>query len=128
MSLTKLLVDEPTLSNSDTVALLALMCLVVARLESRLDAQGRLIPLDRQDRTLWDRQLINQGLAYLGRTAQMETARAGRYHLEAAIASRHCDADRFEETDWPSICNLYDRLIEAAPSPLAELNRAVAVS
>ncbi len=119
MSLTKLLVDEPTLSNSDTVALLALMCLVVARLESRLDAQGHLIPLDRQDRSLWDRQLIDQGLAYLGRTAQMETVRAGRYHLEAAIASRHCDADRFEETDWPSICNLYDRLIEASPSPLA---------
>lgn len=128
MALTKLLVDEPTLSNSDTVALLALMCLVVARLESRLDAQGHLIPLDRQDRSRWDRQLINQGLAYLGRTAQMETVRAGRYHLEAAIASRHCDADCFEETDWPSICNLYDRLIEAAPSPLAELNRAVAVS
>ncbi len=128
MSLTRLLVDQPTLSNSDTVALLALMCLVVARLESRLDAQGHLIPLDRQDRSLWDRQLINQGLAYLGRTAQMETVRAGRYHLEAAIASRHCDADHFEETDWPSICNLYDRLIEAEPSPLAELNRAVAVS
>lgn len=128
MALTKLLVDEPTLSNSDTVALLALMCLVAARLDSRIDDEGHLIPLDRQDRSRWDRQLINQGLAYLGRTAQMDTVQAGRYHLEAAIASRHCDAATFDETDWPSICNLYDRLLEAAPSALAQLNRAVAVS
>ena len=128
MSLTKLLIDAPTLSNSDTVALMALMCLVAARLESRVDADGNLIPLDRQDRARWDRGLISQGLAYLGRTTLMETVQAGRFHLEAAIASRHCDAASFAETNWPSICNLYDRLIEVAPSPLAKLNRAVAIS
>ena len=128
MALTKLLVDEPTLSNSDTVALLALMCLVAARLESRVGDDGHLIPLDRQDRSRWDRGLISQGLGYLGRTMQMETVQAGRYHLEAAIASRHCDAASFAATDWPSICNLYDRLSEVAPSPLVKLNRAVAIS
>ena len=53
---------------------------------------------------------------------------ASRYHLEAAIAARHCSAREFEETEWTSICSLYDRLLEVAPSPLAELNRAVALS
>jgi RNA polymerase sigma-70 factor (ECF subfamily) len=58
----------------------------------------------------------------------METVVAGRYHLEAAIAARHCAAHEFAETDWASICSLYDRLLERGPSPLTELNRAVAVS
>jgi len=58
----------------------------------------------------------------------METAVASRYHLEAAIAARHCAARSFSETDWASICSLYDRLLELGPSPLAELNRAVALS
>jgi len=92
MSFAKLLVDEPGLSNSDTVALLALMCLVAARLESRVDDEGRLIPLDRQDRALWDRSLIDQGMVYLGRSSHMDAVAAGRFHLEAAIAARHCSA------------------------------------
>ena len=58
----------------------------------------------------------------------METVVASRYHLEAAIAARHCGAREFALTDWGSICSLYDRLLEVAPSPLAELNRAVALS
>lgn len=128
MFLTKLVVDAPDLSNSDTVALLALMCFGAARLESRVDADGRLIPLDRQDRALWDRALIRRGFAYLARSADMDRVRAGPYHLEAAIASRHCSAESFEDTDWTSICHLYDRLLEVQPSPVAELNRAVAIS
>ena len=128
MSFAKLLLDEPDVSNSDTVALLALMCLVAARLESRVDVDGRLVPLDLQDRSRWDRLLINMGMMYLGRTTQMDAVAAGRFHLEAAIAARHCSADTFEETDWLSICNLYDRLLDVAPSPVTELNRAVAIS
>lgn len=128
MSLTKLLVDEPSVSSSATVALLALMCFNAARLESRTDGGGRLVPLDEQDRSLWDRDLIGGGFALLRRSSGMETVRAGRYHLEAAIAARHCQAATFEETDWPSICNLYDRLLEVAPSPMTRLNRAVAIS
>ncbi len=128
MFLVKLLVDEPFVSDSETVALMALMCFNSARLESRLDADGRLVPLDHQDRTLWDHKLIRQGYGYLQRTARMPQIAASRYHFEAAIAARHCSAQTFDATDWDSICNLYDRLLEVAPSPLAELNRAVAIS
>jgi RNA polymerase sigma-70 factor (ECF subfamily) len=126
--LAKLLADTPDLSNSDTVALLALMCFGAARLESRVDSEGRLIPLDQQDRALWDQALIRQGFVYLARSADMDRVAGGPYHFEAAIASRHCSASTFAETDWTSICRLYDRLLEIAPSPLTELNRAVAIS
>ena len=128
MSLTQLLVDEPALSDSNTVALLALMCFAAARLDSRVDDDGRLVPLDRQDRSLWNRELINRGFLNLQRSSEMEAVWAGRYHLEAAIAARHCSADSFEATDWESICNLYDRLLEVVPSALTRLNRAVAIS
>jgi len=126
--LTKLLVDAPSVSNSSTVALLALMCFAEARADSRIDARGRLVPLDAQDRSSWDRSLIRDGFRHLARSAEMELVRADRYHLEAAIAARHCSAPTFADTDWGSICNLYDRLVEIDPSPLTRLNRAVAVS
>lgn len=128
MSLTKLLVDEPSVSTSETVALLSLMCFGTARLDSRVGSDGQPVPLDQQDRTLWDRGLISDGFAYLRRSSEMEAVQASRYHLEAAIGARHCSAASFDETDWGSICNLYDRLLEAAPTPLTRLNRAVAIS
>jgi RNA polymerase sigma-70 factor (ECF subfamily) len=128
MNLTQLLADEPSLCRSDTLALLALMCFQAARLASRLDAEGRLVPLDRQDRSRWDRRLIGRGYGLLVRASGMEAVVAGRYHLEAAIAARHCEAVDFAATDWGSICSLYDRLLEVAPSPPAALNRAVAIS
>lgn len=128
MYLTQLLADEPVLCTSDTRALLALMCLHAARLDSRIDAEGGVVPLDRQDRSRWDRALIARGFECLVRASRMGTTVASRYHLEAAIAARHCGARDFAETDWGSICSLYDRLLEVAPSPLTELNRAVALS
>ncbi len=128
MLLTQLLVDESSVSNSQTVALLALMCFNAARLESRLDEDGHLVPLDQQDRSRWDSALVQRGYTYLRRSSQMESVAATRYHLEAAIASLHCSATTFHETDWVSICRLYDRLLEVAPSPVVELNRAVALS
>ncbi len=128
MALTQLIVEEPSLATSDTRALLALMCFNASRLPARVDAAGRLVPLDRQDRALWDRALTRRGYSELVRASQMEAVYASRYHLEAAIAARHCEAESFEVTDWNSVCSLYDRLIEVAPSPMAELNRAVAVS
>jgi RNA polymerase sigma-70 factor (ECF subfamily) len=128
MSLAKLLVDEPSLSNGNTVALLALMCFGAARLDSRIDEDGQLVPLDRQDRALWDRRLIDRGFEYLAQSSRMESVQASEYHLEAAIAARHCSARTFADTDWASICRLYDRLLEIAPSPLTSLNRAVALS
>jgi RNA polymerase sigma-70 factor (ECF subfamily) len=128
MALTQLIAEEPRLATSDTRALLALMCFNASRLRARVDASGRLVPLDRQDRTLWDRALIRRGYSELVRASQMEAVYASRYHLEAAIASRHCQAESFQATDWASVCSLYDRLVEVAPSPMAELNRAVAIS
>lgn len=128
MELTQLVADEPSLCSSDTLGLLALMCFQAARMDSRLDENGDVVPLDRQDRSRWDRALIGRGYACLVRASQMEAVVASRYHLEAAIAARHCEAREFAETDWASICSLYDRLVELAPSPLAELNRAVALS
>jgi RNA polymerase sigma factor (sigma-70 family) len=128
MDLTQLLVDEPRLCTSDTLGLFALMCFHAARMDSRIDADGGLVPLDRQDRTRWDRELIGRGYGALVRASQMETVAATRYHLEAAIAARHCSAHEFADTDWASICSLYDRLLELGPSPVAELNRAVALS
>ena len=128
MYLTRLLVDEPSLANSNTLALLALMCFNAARMDSRTDEEGHLVPLDRQDRSKWDRALIARGFGLLARASQMEAVYASRYHLEAAIAARHCQAANFDETDWSSVCNLYDRLLEVALSPMAELNRAVAIS
>jgi RNA polymerase sigma factor (sigma-70 family) len=128
MDLVQLLADEPSLCRSDTLGLLALMCFHAARLDSRIDANGDVVPLDRQDRSRWDRALIGRGYDALVKASRMEAVVASRYHLEAAIAARHCAARDFAETDWGSICSLYDRLLERGPSPLAELNRAVAVS
>jgi RNA polymerase sigma-70 factor (ECF subfamily) len=128
MALTQLLADHPAIATSDTLALLAIMCFNAARLESRLDDEGRLVPLDRQDRRLWDRALIGQGYRCLVRSAELDASAAGRFHLEAAIAARHCSAASFEDTDWDSICKLYDRLLELDASPMVVLNRAVAVS
>ena len=128
MYLAQLLAGEPSLASSDTLALLALMCFNAARMDSRLDGEGCLVPLDRQDRSRWDRTLIGRGFGYLVRASRMDAVVASRYHLEAAIASRHCAAGDFASTDWASICRLYDRLLEVAPSALAELNRAVALS
>ncbi|MEN8145761.1 MAG: sigma-70 family RNA polymerase sigma factor [Gemmatimonadota bacterium] len=128
ISLTQLLVDEPQMSNGNTVALLALMCFAAARFDSRVDESGQPIPLDEQNRTLWDQALIRRGLGLLNRSSQRAAGLASRYHLEAAIAARHCGAKTFGATDWHSICNLYDRLLEVYPSPLTRLNRAVAIS
>ena len=128
MVLTQLLADEASIASSDTLALLALMCFNAARLESRLDEAGRLVPLDRQDRSLWDKAVIRQGYQCLVRSARMDAEAASRFHVEAAIAARHCSATSFDDTDWVSICKLYDRLLDVAPSPMVRLNRAVAVS
>lgn len=128
MVLTQLLADDGSIATSDTLALLGLMCFNAARLESRLDQDGRLVPLDGQDRSRWDRALIRQGYQCLVRSSQLDESAASRFHLEAAIAARHCSASSFAETDWVSICHLYDRLLEQTSSPMVVLNRAVAMS
>ncbi len=107
-------------------ALLALLLLTEARRAARTDVAGEPVLLPDQDRTLWDQAQIAQGLAELRRAARHE--HAGRYFLQAAIAAEHAGAARAADTDWPTIVGLYDALIRLAPSPVARLNRLVAVS
>jgi RNA polymerase sigma factor (sigma-70 family) len=110
----------------ETAALLALMYLDAARLDSRVDGAGRLLLLEEQDRSLWDEELIHIGVAYLQRAARGETF--SRYHAEAAIAAEHCLAPTYRETRWDEIARLYQILDGIAPSPLNTLNRAIAIA
>lgn len=106
--------------------LLALMLLHHSRSCTRLGASGDLVPLESQDRTLWDLRLIAEG------TALLETAlrrrRPGPYQLQAAVAALHCEAPSFADTDWRQIVLLYRALIGMRPNPVFELNRIVALS
>jgi RNA polymerase sigma factor (sigma-70 family) len=114
--------------------LLALMLLSHARLAARLDPEGRLVTLDRQDRGLWDRRQIAEGVRVLqsALATQTEQRRPGRYQLQAAIAALHDDAPCPGDTDWPQILAWYDELIALSDDPVrqdpaAVLGRAVAV-
>jgi RNA polymerase sigma factor (sigma-70 family) len=114
--------------------LLALMLLNHARLPARLDAEGRIVTLDRQDRRLWDTRQIAEGVRVLQSALAMQTAqrRPGRYQVEAAIAALHDDAATAKETDWPQILAWYDDLValtedSVRQDPAAVLGRAVAV-
>ena len=110
--------------------LLALMLLNHARLAARLDAQGRIVTLDRQDRSLWDSREIAEGVRVL--QSALAVQRFGRYQIEAAIAALHADAESAEETDWSQILAWYDDLVALTEDPVrqdpaAVLGRAVAV-
>lgn len=106
--------------------LVALMELQASRTAARLDAQGQPVLLAAQDRSRWDRLLIRRGMAALDRATALG-GEDGVYVLQAAIAACHARAATAEQTDWPRIAALYARLAQAAPSPVVELNRAVAV-
>jgi RNA polymerase sigma-70 factor (ECF subfamily) len=124
--LTTLLVEHPAGNQPKTHALLSLMLLAGARLSARVDAEGNLLLLAEQDRSLWDRAMIQRGLAYLNRSAAGEEI--SEFHLQAGIAYCHCTAANYEATDWQRILTLYDILIETNNSPVVALNRAVAIS
>jgi RNA polymerase sigma-70 factor (ECF subfamily) len=119
--LATLMPDEP-----EVLGLEALLCLQAARSRARVSPAGALVLLDDQDRSLWDRDLIARGLALLDRA--LSYAAPGPYQLQAAIAALHAQADRAEDTDWPQIALLYAELARLHPSPVVELNRAVAVA
>jgi RNA polymerase sigma-70 factor (ECF subfamily) len=114
------------LPDPEVIGLLALMLLHDSRRNARTDAQGDLILIDEQDRNLWDRAEIEEGAA-LARQA-LAAPEVGRYTLQAAIAALHATAPDSAATDWREIVSFYDLLIEAAPSPVTELNRAVAIA
>jgi len=125
--LTRLLADSPNLSEEpESLGLMALMLLHDARRKARIDDNGHLVTLEEQDRTLWDRPEIDQGLAALEHALQMQ--KIGPYQIQAAISGLHAQAAGAEETDWNQILLLYQELAKFNPSPIVELNRAVAVA
>jgi RNA polymerase sigma factor (sigma-70 family) len=113
-------------NESEVHGLVALMELQASRAAARVDASGRPVLLMEQDRKRWDRLLIRRGLAALERAESLDGS-LGRYALQAAIAACHARAGTGDETDWQRIAAIYDALAQVAPSPVVELNRAVAV-
>lgn len=124
--LARLLRDMLPEPESEVLGLLALLLLHDARRAARSTADGDLIPLEEQDRSLWNRAAIDEGCAL----AQQALSRPGfgAYALQAAIAALHGEAARAADTDWPQIVGLYDVLMRVEPSPVIALNRAVAVA
>ncbi|MFC0600545.1 RNA polymerase sigma factor [Streptomyces palmae] len=112
--------------DAETSGLLALMLLTDARRPARTGPLGELVPLADQDRGLWDRRLIAEGVDLLSRT--LPRGQLGPYQLQAAIAAVHDEAEHTDATDWPQILVLYDLLEQVAPNPMTSLNRAVAVA
>ena len=107
-------------------ALAALLAFQAARLPARLDAQGELVLLDAQDRSRWDQCLIQIGFQHFVRSMVGESL--SEYHVQAAIAATHSRAADAQSTDWEAILSMYDQLVGLNPSPVVELNRAVAVA
>jgi len=120
-TLARLMPDE-----SEALGLLALILLQDSRRDARVGPDGELVLLEEQDRSLWDPREIETGLGVLERAIRLGPA--GPYVLQAAVAGEHARAPRPEDTDWTRIASLYGLLIQAQPSPVIELNRAVAVA
>ena len=112
-------------TDGEVEGLLALMLLIEARRPARTTAEGDLIRLPEQDRRLWNRELISEGLLHLRDALARRSP--GPYQLQAAIQAVHAEAATAAETEWPRIVQLYDRLLEISPSPVIELHRAVAL-
>jgi RNA polymerase sigma factor (sigma-70 family) len=112
-------------NDADVSGLLALLLLIDARRDTRLSANGRLLLLSEQDRTRWDTGMIVEGLGLVSRALRMRSPT--RYSVEAAIAALHAEAPTWPDTDWTEIVALYDVLLQLWPSPVVELNRAVAL-
>ncbi len=112
--------------NGEAAGLLALMLLTDARRTARTGPSGELIPLDQQDRTLWDRGAIAEGVALL--TATLPRGEVGPYQLQAAIAAVHDEAASAEETDWAEILGLYGLLQRMSDNPMVTLNHAIATA
>jgi predicted RNA polymerase sigma factor len=113
--------DDP-----EVAGLLALMLLTEARRPARSTADGELVPLAEQDRTLWDADLVTEGLTLI--TGALRQGPFGEYQVQAAIAAVHADAGRHADTDWAKILSLYDLLDQLTDNPMVGLNRAVAVA
>ena len=110
----------------EVAGLLALMLLTDARRAARTGAAGEIVPLDEQDRSVWDRDAIAEGVELI--SATLPLGRVGPYQLQAAIAAVHDEAASAEETDWPQIVGLYEALMGTSDNPMVALNHAIAVA
>ena len=119
--LCELLPDEP-----ENLGLLALMLLQDSRRKARVNDRGELVTLEEQDRSLWDRKEIDEGLRLVERALALGAA--GRYQIQAAIAALHCEAETAAQTDWRQIVALYEELMRLSASPVVALNHAAAVA
>ena len=126
MRLCKILTEHPSVRSSASPALLSLMCFHAARFESRLDENDCIVLLSRQDRSKWNKELIQVGSYYLNLSS--EGSSLSVYHIESAIAAEHALAENFEKTNWERLLQLYDWLLTVKPSPMIELNRAVVLA
>ena len=126
MRLAAVLLRHPLGATPASYALAALMCLNAARLPGRLDASGELHNLSDQDRSLWDHELVGEGLKLLASSAAGSVL--SEYHIEAAIAAFHSTAAGTGETYWATIASLYDVLMSLRPTPVVALNRAIAIA
>ena len=113
-------------ADHEVTGLLALMLLTDARRAARTGPHGELIPLDEQNRTLWDRSLIDEGVALI--SSALPRGEVGAYQLQAAIAAVHDEATRTEDTDWPQILALYGVLRELSDNPMVKLSYAIAAA
>jgi RNA polymerase sigma-70 factor, ECF subfamily len=121
---------EPRVMAAEVTGLLALMLLQESRRAARTSPTGELILLENQNRALWNREQIAEGVALLEKAleSQQKSRRFGSYTLQAAIAAVHAEAESVAATDWRQIVALYDQLLRIQPSPVVQLNRAVAVA
>ncbi len=125
MYLCRLLCDSPHVQMPEVHAAMGLMCFHAARINSRLNQDGEIILLARQDRSKWDPDLIREGNDFMNKAASGDVV--STYHLEAAIAYEHCIAASFEETNWQRILECYDWLVRINPTPVTHLNRLAVV-
>jgi RNA polymerase sigma-70 factor (ECF subfamily) len=121
-----MLLDARATAHPDVSALAALFCFDIARLPTRLDSYRVFVPLEEQDRSRWDRRLIERGLAHLAASAGGD--RMSRWHLEAGIACEHAVAPSVRDTAWGRIVEFYDLLMAQSPNPIVALNRALAAA
>jgi RNA polymerase sigma-70 factor (ECF subfamily) len=112
--------------DAESLGLLALMLLHDSRRDARVSAEGELVTLEEQDRSLWDRAEMQQGLQLVETALRLQ--HLGPYQLQAAIAALHAHAASFDQTDWAEIAALYEQLAKIAPSPVIALNHAAAVA
>lgn len=124
--LAAVLADHPLTRGPMTAAFLALLLFHASRLAARVDDGGMLLLLAEQDRGAWDRRLIAEAFRWFGLAARGD--QVTRYHAEAWVAAEHCRAGSFAQTHWGRIVQAYDLLVRLAPSPIHELNRAIAVA